>query len=244
MRKLLIPLLAALALPTAVEASWFGKYGSFEEAKKACDEWVKKKEWVITQVYSEEAIGESGWINYDNTFRKCIHEEITREILGFEFVNLDKIYSNEEKYRSIKGEKKVKKRFEYYKNIPIVQSDLRKIYNQEQNQKNSALPFCKRTYQRAQYGQKYYYGRYLVNSEGKVYYVNCQNCFMEDCGVDFKGNVGKDTIFFSCSSAKKREKQVRWEIGKGKLVQFSRWKSCDEKYRYDVEKYTYYQKYR
>ena len=33
MKRLLLPLLAALALPTAVEANWFGRYGSFTEAK-------------------------------------------------------------------------------------------------------------------------------------------------------------------------------------------------------------------
>ena len=44
MKRLLLPLLAALALPTAVEANWLllGRYGSFYEAKEACEEWVLK----------------------------------------------------------------------------------------------------------------------------------------------------------------------------------------------------------
>ena len=43
MKRLLLPLLAALALPTAAEANWFGKYGSFREANEACDDWAIKK---------------------------------------------------------------------------------------------------------------------------------------------------------------------------------------------------------
>jgi len=42
MRKLLIPLLAALALPTAVEANWFGKYNSRYDANEACEKWMLK----------------------------------------------------------------------------------------------------------------------------------------------------------------------------------------------------------
>ena len=42
MRKLLIPLLAALALPTAVEANWFGKYNSRYDANEACEIWMLK----------------------------------------------------------------------------------------------------------------------------------------------------------------------------------------------------------
>ena len=41
MKRLLLPLLAALALPTTVEANWFG-YGSRYEADIACSKWMKK----------------------------------------------------------------------------------------------------------------------------------------------------------------------------------------------------------
>ena len=41
MKRLLLPLLAALVLPTAVEANWFG-YGSSREAYSACRDWVRK----------------------------------------------------------------------------------------------------------------------------------------------------------------------------------------------------------
>ena len=42
MKRLLIPILAALALPTAVEANWFGKYNSRFDAKEACNKWKEK----------------------------------------------------------------------------------------------------------------------------------------------------------------------------------------------------------
>ena len=42
MRRFLIPLLAALALPTAVEANLFGKYNSRYDAKEACEIWMLK----------------------------------------------------------------------------------------------------------------------------------------------------------------------------------------------------------
>ena len=38
MKRFLIPLLAVLALPTSVEANWFG-YGSRYEAYRACQRW-------------------------------------------------------------------------------------------------------------------------------------------------------------------------------------------------------------
>ena len=42
MKRLLLPLLAALALPTAVEACILGNCGSEYEAWKACNEWASK----------------------------------------------------------------------------------------------------------------------------------------------------------------------------------------------------------
>ena len=39
MKRFLLPLLAALALPTAVNANWFGKYNSKAEAWEACNKW-------------------------------------------------------------------------------------------------------------------------------------------------------------------------------------------------------------
>ena len=42
MRYLVIPLIAAISIPTAVQANWLGKYGSQFEAGEACKSWKKK----------------------------------------------------------------------------------------------------------------------------------------------------------------------------------------------------------
>ena len=47
MKRLLLPLLAVLALPTAVNANWFlektlGKYNSIYDANEACEIWMLK----------------------------------------------------------------------------------------------------------------------------------------------------------------------------------------------------------
>jgi len=47
MKRLLLPLLAALALPSAVKANWFGRYVSFTEAKMACDEWRRSIDYLV-----------------------------------------------------------------------------------------------------------------------------------------------------------------------------------------------------
>ena len=44
MKRLLLPLLAALALPIAVNANWFGIYGSNHEAWEACYEFIDQLE--------------------------------------------------------------------------------------------------------------------------------------------------------------------------------------------------------
>jgi len=51
MKRLLLPLLAALALPTAVEANWFGKYNSKAEALEACNKW--KNDQISYSSYNE-----------------------------------------------------------------------------------------------------------------------------------------------------------------------------------------------
>ena len=42
MKRLLLPLLASLALPNAVNANWFGKYNSRYDANEACEIWMLK----------------------------------------------------------------------------------------------------------------------------------------------------------------------------------------------------------
>ena len=39
MKGLVLPLIAVLALPTAANANWFGKYNSKAQALEACQKW-------------------------------------------------------------------------------------------------------------------------------------------------------------------------------------------------------------
>ena len=74
MKRFLIPLLAVLALPTTVEANWFG-YGSKYEAIEACNKWARKGFKYQYQYYEKTFNGNS---------RKCRLEADTNQILGFE----------------------------------------------------------------------------------------------------------------------------------------------------------------
>jgi len=90
MKRLFIPLLAAIALPNAVEANWsnwFGKYGSFTEAKRACDKWTNNGVNYKTK---------SAWGTFPKKSRFCQHDKETNQFLGWEYQNVEenKIYIN------------------------------------------------------------------------------------------------------------------------------------------------------
>ena len=90
MKRLLIPLLASIALPTAIEANWsnlFGRYGSFTEAKRACDKWVNNGIKYKTR---------SPWGTFHRKSRFCQYDNETSQILGWEYQNVEenKIYQN------------------------------------------------------------------------------------------------------------------------------------------------------
>ena len=125
MRKLLIPLLATIALPTAVEANWFGKYGSYREAKEACNEWrvsveyyyVDSKKSYITDRYIGKiykkldspfnVYTKKGW-----QVRECHHEEKTNRVLGIGLKGFNpKLVHKEEDFNNAK--KRVLKYFKY-----------------------------------------------------------------------------------------------------------------------------------
>ena len=91
MKRLFLPILAILAFHTSVEANWsnwFGRYGSFTEAKMACDKWendgisYKKK---------------SPFGTYPKKSRSCKYDNKTRQFLGWEYQNVEenKIYQKE-----------------------------------------------------------------------------------------------------------------------------------------------------
>ena len=61
-KRFLIPLLVAIALPNAVNANIFGKYGSAFEAFIACAEWREKQ---------------SKWYN-------CQHAQDTNQVLAID----------------------------------------------------------------------------------------------------------------------------------------------------------------
>ena len=103
MKRFLLPLLAALALPTAVEANWFGRYASLTEAKMACKKWEENRFWIKYQ---------DKYFDKVNSFpsRGCDHDIPTRQILGWEKQGplKDKVYSSSPPYDEV-----VKKRFRY-----------------------------------------------------------------------------------------------------------------------------------
>ena len=58
MRKVVLLFLPVLALPTAVEANWFGKYNSRYDANEACEIWMLKG-----FKYTYKAMGSKGFSN-------------------------------------------------------------------------------------------------------------------------------------------------------------------------------------
>ena len=101
MIRLLIPLIGAFALPTTVEANWsnwFGRYGSFTEAKRACDKWANDGIKYKTR---------SSWGTFPRKSRFCKYDKETRQFLGWEYQNV------EENMIYVKGRlnSEVKKRF-------------------------------------------------------------------------------------------------------------------------------------
>ena len=62
MKRLLLPLLAALVLPTAVEANWFG-YGSSREAYSGCRDWVRKNKKQFRICKRDSEIKTSTWLH-------------------------------------------------------------------------------------------------------------------------------------------------------------------------------------
>jgi hypothetical protein len=96
MKKLLLLLFTSLTLlAPAVNAQWFGKYGSIFEAKQACSKWKKAgPDWKIPS----------------NPIRACTHEKETRQIVG---ASIRIIKRGEGKNMRLSADTKVIKRFRY-----------------------------------------------------------------------------------------------------------------------------------
>ena len=107
MRHLVFPLIAAISLPTAVQANWLGKYGSRYEALEACKSWVKKG-----KVYFVEYESYLGWEKMERNSRRCVLERSTNQYLGFEY-NGVKESATYRFHPSVKFNEKVKKYFKF-----------------------------------------------------------------------------------------------------------------------------------
>ncbi len=121
MKRLLLPLLAALALPTAVNANWFGKYASQVEAEEACNKWVDKGFKYSYEGYSlKDILGinqrnkPKKLITIESNNRWCRHEVTTRQYLGYERTGVKRNQDyTEDEYRNLKTKKVIKKYFRY-----------------------------------------------------------------------------------------------------------------------------------
>ena len=105
MRYLLITLIAAISIPTAVQANWLGKYGSRYEALEACKSWIKKG-----KVYFIEYESYLGWQKREQNNRRCQIESETNQFLGFEEVGVkdSETYGSNDIFK-----KKIKKYFKF-----------------------------------------------------------------------------------------------------------------------------------
>ena len=76
------------------------KYGSYYEAREACDEWKNKVPITVTLRIS---------------YRYCRDEKETNQLLGFERINIKPIYYESSDWQKIEDPSaaKIKKRFKY-----------------------------------------------------------------------------------------------------------------------------------
>ena len=105
MKRLLLPLLAALAFPTAVEACILGNCGSEYEARAACQKWASKGKTEIVKYEvpftGTDYCGENGICDSDlhyeyeeveRPLRSCSYDYGSKKILGIEKSEVKKRY--------------------------------------------------------------------------------------------------------------------------------------------------------
>tara|TARA_B100000131_G_scaffold6174_1_gene6348 strand:+ start:89 stop:442 length:354 start_codon:yes stop_codon:yes gene_type:complete len=117
MRKLLIPILATLVLPTAVNANWLlektlGIYASNMEAQNACRKWVREGGVFYTKHKAASYNGYKAW-TAKRYIRGCSPEEETRQWIGIERTNVKKNVTYEPFNLMDPTKRKVVKRFKY-----------------------------------------------------------------------------------------------------------------------------------
>ena len=144
MKRLLIPLLASLALPTAVNA-WWGKYNSRYDANEACEIWMMKgfhytyivmqKRGFSDRTFHGEKYHESGLISLEyleffsqverdreeivettktGFSRSCLEEKETKQFIGREKSCLKKKEYSVEEWEKLFELKSCEKR-KYFK---------------------------------------------------------------------------------------------------------------------------------
>ena len=110
LKNFFILIVITLLTPTQVEANIFGKYNSLYQASEACKKWKDKgiKYSILKLDYQYGGYKK----DYESNNRSCRHEATTKQILGFEEIEVKsgKSYKREEK-RSFT--KKLKKNFRY-----------------------------------------------------------------------------------------------------------------------------------
>ena len=85
MKSLLLSLLAALALPNAVEACILGNCGSEYEARQTCKKWAKKVKSETIKIFSYGKSGyDMGFIEKERFSRICTKDDGSKKILGIE----------------------------------------------------------------------------------------------------------------------------------------------------------------
>ena len=88
MKRSLLLILAAIGLSNPSEANWtnwFGRYGSFTEAKRACDKWANDGIPYKTK---------SSQVTFPRKSRFCQYDKKSSQFLGWEYQNVEenKIY--------------------------------------------------------------------------------------------------------------------------------------------------------
>ena len=127
MKRLLLPLLAAITLPTSVEANWFGKYKSKIGAEEACLIWASKGfKYTYEDMVFESGGSSYAWLNdvvsgrgknvmktFNGITRYCELERETNQYLGFEKTGINQKHYTEYVYENLAIGRKIKKYFKF-----------------------------------------------------------------------------------------------------------------------------------
>ncbi len=110
MKRLLLPLITALALPTAANAGCFlGRCSSYSEAITECNKWRIKgpKKSYVTHDWGNP-------LTVTEYLRSCSHEKETKQLLGWQFtMGIDELVECKRAMYCENYKKEVKAHFRY-----------------------------------------------------------------------------------------------------------------------------------